>query len=176
MNWILEDFYAGKVAIYHAQNGRSKELDKILKWNKVGGMFDYYYWDTSNNEHDGCDNTCDLPSAPLSYFISLLDAQEKQPEYIYEPFSEEAAKGGAVVTWDTDIVEWCACGKDDESCIKENGILKITENKNLSIRRTVETKEVECYVYEDGHISSWNDIGHSKIIDTFTHTIKISKK
>lgn len=187
-NYTLEDFYEGKVAIYHNQNGIDENLSRILKWH-VGGNFNYYTWNESDKTHIGYDDGFTLPSAPLSYFISLLDAQEavqkaaKEPEYIYEPFSEEAAKNGATIVYEyahgkyVDVT-FIHYHKNICAILNKNDFLLTVNDFELKIRRTIEIKEVECYVYKSGAISSFKDLEYSqgKIIETFTHTIKIPTK
>lgn len=181
MNWTLEDFYVGnKVCVeFNSNTDDIGSLRRLVQDTAVG--LHKYYWGVGKDYHF-CDFCPALPSAPLSYFISLLDAQEaaKQPEYIYEPFSEEAAKSGEVVVCGEahEVVKWLDNDGNISAIKMPNGRLRLVGNVVLRIRRTIETKEVECYVYENGYISSLRNSGspYIKIIDTFTHTIKIPKK
>lgn len=193
MNWTLEDFYAGdKVA---AKNDFKNPYD-IPRLMPIDGKWsgeDNYYWYKSN-KREMCGTKTHLPSAPLSYFISLLDAQEaakKEPEYIYEPFSEEAAKGGVVVVHGEahEVVKWLDKDENISAIKMPNGELRLVGNTILSIRRTIETKEVECYVMPDGcimsvkHFEELEETEKWKLIDThggnfktITVTVKIPKK
>lgn len=203
-NWTLEDFYAGdRVCVeFNSNTDDTGALRRLIQDTAVG--LHRYYWGVGKDYHF-CDFCPALPSAPLSYFISLLDAAENtthkaiakepfnladlndrrmevqnkqtEPEYIYEPFSEEAAKSGAVVVLQKSkkVVEFKFFHGKSAWIIVEGNVCAYNPN-TLRIRRTIETKEVECYVYEDGSISSYSRLSScGKIIETFTHKIKIPK-
>lgn len=95
-NFTLEDFYAGnKVSVeFDKKKDTLSDLNRLLNSSNFAG-FNKFYYSYEKGLFQGTDFS-PLPSEPLSYFIALLDAAE-EPEYIYEPFDEEAAKDGAVV-------------------------------------------------------------------------------
>jgi len=173
-NPTIQDLRDGKWSIENT-GGTLEDLRKILK----------YAWPDHNNELNGTakiyfridgsrflqvDSSSPIPSKPIPYWLSLIDA----PEYIYEPFDEEKAKKGAEVVMRQEVITWLATNGRTSAIQTDYKELMLVNNDTLKLRRKVETKVLTANVYEDGYISTYPRLRtHGKLIETFTHTIKM---